>query len=188
LDAPGVRAPLAYRLTVEGDTQTPLTLTLTSEGHTLTLPFEARDERTEFPVLGLHPGTTYAVSLSPLGFESIDLDPISTPELPEVFPDIEVLTHRVDALEPGHTLLDVKSPNAPEDYVIALSPDGHVVWYYEPPTAYGDFHWTESGTLFGLSGPGAREVNVYGEQVAMWSNEPTEPSDVEIEVGGLHHE
>ena len=104
------------------------------------------------------------------------------------FPDIEVLTHRAGALEPGVTILDVKSPNAPEDYVIALSAEGHVVWYYEPPTVYGDFHWTERGTLFGLSGPGAREVDVYGEQLAMWSNEPKGAGHVPIEVGGLHHE
>ena len=187
LDAPGERAPLAFRLTTS-DTQTPLTLTLTGGEHTLTLRFQAHEDRNTFPVLGLHPGTTYAASLQPEGFQAVALEPITTPELPERFPDVEVLTHRRGELEPGLTLLDVKSPNTPDDYVIALSADGHVVWYYEPPTAYGDFHWTDQGTLFGLSGPGAREVNVYGEQVAMWSNAPKESSDVAIEVGGLHHE
>jgi arylsulfate sulfotransferase len=189
LGVPGPLAPTAYALTAEVQPAASLTVTLSTEDHTLTLPFASVATHHLLPILGLLPSRTYTGWVEADGGERVDLTPFTTADLPEDFPNLTVLTPHPDPMEAGLTLLDVKVPlNSSRTWVLALDAAGRVAWWVDPDGSHGDLHWSSRGTLVGLFDGAVHETSVFGEPVRRWTDEPTQTLDTWIDPWNVHHE
>lgn len=176
---------LAAELVIEADDPVQVEVTATSSEHEVVTPVTA-DASTEhaIAVVGMRAATEYTIearlineSGSEVGSEEVDF---TTGELPDFIPELDVTVDNAGRAE-GLTLVELTPGNrdAMEDdplavqQVVALDPDGEVVWYSSTSEAMGDVKLTDDGLVQSINFPGGlRQTDLLGNVEAYWQVTP----------------
>jgi len=163
-----------------------------------------RETDHSIPVLYLRPGKAHTITISATNQSgttvSAPVVQITTDELPEGFPPIEVQTRRSRRMEPGVSLIPVfKWPKSgpSDDYglILALDSKGDVVWYYETTHPINEPVRISTGNLLYNSGRDGRmfEIDMLGNVVQRWHTtgvpkEDIPESSTPVAIDTFHHE
>ena len=126
----------------------------------------------------------------------------TTGALPDFLPVIEVATADPDRMAPGYTLFDTGRwdlealSREPLGLLVALDPEGEVVWYHQNPPAANDARMTPAGTILVQYPPaGIREIDLLGNTLRAWTwaePDPGQPDTVVVDtvadIRSFHHE
>jgi hypothetical protein len=184
--------PLSRLLTVRTDVPSFLVVDLQDEGGAgLRVRWPEAAVAHEVPLLGLKPGrrwwvSVWAVDAAGRSSPSHGLT-VDTPPVPVEFPNVDVLAHEPDALEPGYRLFNVKLVDGP-DWLVALDViDLEIAWLYDGKKSIGDVRRTPEGTLFGFLGL-PTEADMLMRPLRRWTPDPELPGDVLVPVEDADHE
>ena len=197
---PNPDAPLTGILSVATAQPTRITLDVTDDVASWTLPLSTYQTAYNGPVAGFRPGTTHSVHVTvtdqagnsatyPKGLS------LTTPALPADFPPLSVVVSDPAAMEPGLTLVEPAGPG--RQYLIALDAAGHVVWHYTPSTVSGrmnDARRLANGNLTFIGARDFIEMTPAGDFVTrLVANgapgaPPSPAGAVPIAVANFHHE
>lgn len=191
---PNASAPLAGLLEVSTNVPTTVFVTVTDGTDTFELDFTEAAMDHALPILGLHPDTTYTVTMTATTLDDVELSasPLmgTTDPLPDNFPIITVETSDPPSMEPGVTLLCIS------DFLVILDSAGDVVWFYDSTTrSPQDCRRTPAGTfVFNQRDANAiDEVDVLGNVLNRWyptelfTDAPLEGS-IPVAIDTMHHE
>ncbi|MFC1610024.1 aryl-sulfate sulfotransferase, partial [Myxococcota bacterium] len=140
----------------------------------------ARGTEHQITVVGMRSQTTYElqpVILTDAGHESLgEKSDFTTGSLPEGIPELEVVTHEADLVQPGVTIFGPSGMGSEgnETWPLYLGVDqsGEVVWYYEDANgdprrhADRDAKMLPDGNLLLTVASGLRVITIGGETVA----------------------
>jgi arylsulfate sulfotransferase len=172
---PSGRAPLVAEATFT--TIQPVTVSLTVLGeepltHEITVPATQH----AIPILGLYPGVENLVELrltNGTRTHAVDTLRISTDPLPDVLPDIEILTADPSRMEPGWSLSSLNVGNAGTfiAWPIMFDTNGDIRWYLDL-TSFNDVVFlveplANGNILFG-QGEALYEYDRLGREVSKW--------------------
>lgn len=187
-------SPLSAWLHFETGAEVGATVVLASDDHTVEVPPQPAAEVHDVPLLGMHPATTYEVTVTVDGGDGPvqATTELTTGALPDVIPPFTVET-QPDRVQPGLTMMnlvtlgilndnpaaaDLGLQTAPaegfelpdeEGWIIALDETGEVVWYYEAPQTIDDIVLTDAGTLLLTYGhTELREIDLMGTTLREW--------------------
>ncbi len=156
-------------------------------------------------VLGLRPGTRYAVSARVEDASGrVTLSPPwewTTPRLPEGFPALQPTVSRPEHMEPGVTLIpcerwqSLTSPDRDFGALVALDEHGEVIWFYEAPHAISEVQRLRSGNLLYYHGVHGNvvEMDMLGNVIRHWyttrlADTVAPEGGIPIDAETLHHE
>jgi len=141
----------------------------------------------QLPLFGLHPDTTYQLTVVATGMEGLQTTSqsvsFSTAPLPPTFPLMEVLTLDATRMEPGLTLFDTQSDGS--DFVVMLDAAMRVTWYLETSGDPGDLRLTDRGTLLGIVANRIWEIDLTGEAVGTWPDTFVHHAASALQDGGV---
>ncbi len=205
------KAPLAAKLQMTTDEPTRLAFEIDDGERRWTVSPDGPDGedarlRIEHaaPVLGLHAAREHSivvVATDAAGNETRS-EPfeITTPSLPELFPNFEVVVREPERMEPGFTFFNV-SPRPEEgsvsDYgvLVAVDDTGEVVWLFETDHGVTDSRHLKNGNVLYQSGRrgNAYEIDMLGNVVREWHTTGIPKTDVPersipVETDTFHHE
>jgi len=175
------------------ETTVPARLELLLEGGDTTreVGFEVEATVHEVPVLGLRPDTDYQLSARLTGSEGqlLELEPIpfTSGGLPERYPEVEVLVHEPDRMEPGYRLVTLKRDTDKTVLLVLYDRDMEPVWWYQAD-ALTDVRRSPRGTLVGVMSGSGVEFDLLGAIHRRYTRTPKETYDVKIPWEPLHHE
>ena len=174
-------------------TAVPTTLRLTVDGPSAhpALWFATPAIARTLPVLGFEPGAENVVTAEvtdPASGEAASISwTIAAAPLPAIFPEVEVLAGD-DAVEPGWTLLDVKSPDS-VGYLVMFDEAWRPVWWWDSDVEFGDCRPATGEGLWCLGSGQAWAIDLLGGTHTVWG---AEGGAAERVVGlpwsGLSHE
>lgn len=160
-----------------------------------------------FPILGLAADKTYTLTVravDPSGNWVEAQDPLkyTTPVLPDDFPPLSVQVSQTDRMEPGVTLFEItkrigNQPDSDFHLVLAVNPQGEVVWYYRPDHPARYIHVLSNRNLLYISGYRVIEATLTGEIVRRWhaARYPNDGKELDVPEGSIpvdvetfHHE
>ncbi len=160
-----------------------------------------------FPILGLAADKTYTLTVravDPSGNWVEAQDPLkyTTPVLPDDFPPLSVQVSQTDRMEPGVTLFEItkrigNQPDSDFHLVLAVNPQGEVVWYYRPDHPARYIHVLSNRNLLYISGYRVIEATLMGEIVRRWhaARYPNDGKELDVPEGSIpvdvetfHHE
>ena len=192
---PSPTAPLAAVYDVTTNEYSRVSFTASDGVESIEKSFLAFRQVHSLPLFGFKPGREYdvAVTLTDIEGNTLELGILSftTDPLPADFPPLEVPVSDPDNMEPGYTLLTVRSlaPGA-EVYAMILDGVGEVVWYQNLNAE--DLRQLPNGNLFYLTPTGGiAEANLLGDVVRCWHpagspDEPTVPDCIEVDSTDDH--
>jgi len=203
---PNPRAPLALTGVLEADRPVRARVWLDDGERAAVLErWEDLAPRRELLVLGVHPATTYAVTVEVTDAEGRTgrSDPFrwTTPPLPASFPELSVTVCRPERMEPGVTLIPAQhwpgrgDPQRDLGAVVALDEHGEVVWFYEAPHAVSEIKRMSTGNLLYYHGTAGNlvELDMLGNVVRQWyttrlPGTVAPAGGIPIDASTLHHD
>ena len=136
------------------------------------------------PILGMRPGRTHDVRVIVTDEDggtstSAGLE-VTTDQLPDDFPPLDVRISEPDRMEPGVTLLEpvyrAEDDTARDSHLlVAVDTAGEVVWYYKAAQPASDARRLRNGNLLcrtGRAGP-LYEIDMLGNIVSEWHTNRT---------------
>ncbi|NNE75141.1 MAG: hypothetical protein HKN26_15855 [Acidimicrobiales bacterium] len=189
---PSPTSPLAGWLTVTTIRPAAISGTLAAGGHILELaPSPAATEH-RFPVVGLHPGERYRLTVTARRSNTDNRANaiIDTTALPDDFPPITATGQAGDG---GWTVFAASSASR-NNYLVALDATGTVAWYYRvtggrPAAVYP----TDAGLRYLAEPNYGREIDLLGTTVREWRARPAEAGEpdadhpiVTVDVDGMY--
>ncbi len=188
-ESPDVGGARALSVSTIGETC--LSYVLERDGGRTEQVFEAFATSHDVIVVGLRPEQEHSltVTLHSRAGGSLELPPIlfDADPLPERFPTVEVLRSVPEHIEPGYRLMTFKRPDDDSVLLVAFDEELEPVWWAEG-TRWGDLGLSPRGTLVGLGGGLAREMDLLGRTLRTWQDGLGGLDDVEIPWDYLHHE
>jgi hypothetical protein len=199
----GLRAEVSF--TTSAGAEPVLTaLSETGEGLRLRLPAMGPGEHM-VPLLGLRPDTEYSIQVEAGARPA--LAALTTRPLPGDLPPIEVVSEPA-AMAPGLTLFDAiplgqESQATDDGYLLAVDPQGEVVWYYRQTHSIQEVRRTQDGQLVFIHHEiGVRKLNPVDGSLIEWSGTTgldTAPEDefgrayagaeaIRVDTEQMHHE
>lgn len=210
------KVPLAAVLTIETAAPAKGTITVANglRSHDLAVPL-SEDLHRALPVAGMRPGVAHRVTLrlaTPEGGiqESREFS-FMPPELPQdlrEMPPLEVRACNPDAMEPGFLFLSVRRRNVIRalwlterqktfaqrwSMLLALDPDGEIVWTFHHDFRISGIARLPNGNLFFHQvNHHSFEIDLLGNVVRSWvaARRPAGPvpGAIPIDVQSLHHQ
>lgn len=213
---PNRKVPLAAVLTIETAAPAKGTITVAnnSRSHDLAVPL-SEDLHRALPVAGMRPGVAHRVTLNlttPEGGVQESREFSFTPsELPQDLretPPLDVRTCNPDAMEPGFLFLSVRRRNVVRalwlterqktfaqrwSMLVALDPDGEIVWTFHHDFRISGIARLPNGNLFFHQvNHHSFEIDLLGNVVRSWvaARRPAGPAPeaILIDVQSLHHQ
>ena len=213
---PNRKVPLAAVLTIETAAPAKGTITVAngSRSHDLAVPL-SEDLHRALPVVGMRPGIAHRVTLKLTtqegGIQESREFSFTPPELPQDLretPPLEVRTCNPDAMEPGFLFLSVRRRNVVRalwlterqktfaqrwSMLVALDPDGEIVWTFHHDFRISGIARLPDGNLFFHQvNHHSFEIDLLGNVVRSWvaARRPAGPAPgaIPIDVQSLHHQ
>ena len=213
---PNRKVPLAAVLTIETAAPAKGTITVAngSRSHDLAVP-PSEDLHRALPVAGMRPGVAHRVTLKLTtqegGIQESREFSFTPPELPQdlrEMPPLEVRTCNPDAMEPGFLFLSVRRRNVVRalwlterqkrfaqrwSMLVALDPDGEIVWTFHHDFRISGIARLPNGNLFFHQvNHHSFEIDLLGNVVRSWvaARRPAWPAPgaIPIDVQSLHHQ
>lgn len=196
---PNPQVPLAAIVSAETGEPTTLRIHVREGAREWTLPTASVPATTHsVPVLGFKPDRQHSLEVTAIDAQgnasAIVTLALTTPPLPEDFPELTVLVSKPESMEPGVTLFSLMRwpDGAPpdEEYSLAIAVDerGEVVWYRTSEPLWEDPHRMANGNLLGIVGYNrADEVDMLGNVVTSWhaSEHPNPEADARVPEGSI---
>ena len=196
---PNSRVPLAAILTYDAGAPASTRIDVSDGDERWTI--ELNDDPTEgLTIVGLKPARTYELTVTATleNGETLTAAPLSyeTPPLPPGlgdFPPLDVKVSKPSEMEPGVTFLSIRRrvPGRPHwltpaqrqysagwGIIVALDPEGEVIWYYEADRRVAGIDRLSNGNLlFHQTDARTLEVDLLGNTVTEWyaADRPYEP-------------
>ncbi len=173
---------LAAELTIDAAMPVAVEVTATARDHVVTTPRTAAENTSHvLPLVGLRSNRDYTVDVAAFDADGAPVDTatttVATGGLPEFVADYE-LAIATPEMQPGLTLVEVIPSGSTVGHLLAIDPDGHVVWYHQPPSTLGAVSINEAGNFTAVSFPfGYAEFDVLGATVSEWVFAQSESSD-----------
>ena len=190
---------------IEFATDEPAFVTLhIDDGETLqSVTFDEAETDHSVWVLGLRPERRHTISIE-LADSAANQSArdhtfeIETAPLPDDFPPIQVLFAEPERMEPGVTLFNANfAPSGEYGYLVAVDPNGGVIWYSRTDSRTDDVRRISSGNLLYLASGNAGEsvmveVDMLGNVVNQWYaaglGQVGADGAVPVDVDTFHHE
>jgi arylsulfate sulfotransferase len=211
---PNESVPLSAILTIQtSNIYDGIIIQLKSEDHVQTLKYDwMKSTEQDFPLFMVHPDTKYEVTFELVKgaksvykhSESLDWQTPSLPGDPMDFPGIEVRHNELSKMAPGYTLLNPRRripmnlPGANEmnksfGMLLAVDPDGRVIWYYKTDSRISDFDILPDNKISYLTQDSKITVidfmgNIHGSWYASKRPEGTIESSVPVDALVFHHD
>ena len=204
---PSGRVPLAALLTVSTGAPARISVKVDTEAAAWTIAPDSEFKTSHsVAVLGLRPGKTHRITVVATGRDGRTREAgpleLTTPELPEIFPPLEVTIRKPEKMEPGFTLFNAyRWPDlggTDPDYGLLLAVDdrGEVVWFYRGPYSIGDAMRLDNGNI--LYTPSIKnrraaltEIDMLGNIVRRWHARTLEGEAPEgsilVDTDSFHH-
>jgi arylsulfate sulfotransferase len=194
--------PLAWRFRARGTEPLCATVTVDDGTGPRDLQTDGAVSPVSLPLLGLRADSTVEVSWTLTdtldGVVDSGSTTLDTPPLPVRFPRFELLAHDPARQEPGHVLIDVKTPayDVADDqepisvaaYVMVLDQDLEVIWWFDPGAKVGDLALGPEGQLWGVVGGNVQRWSWFGETLDTWRSNADAESPVPVDARNFHHE
>ena len=174
-----------------------LTVQFTDGTHTEEIAFAGLTDDHRVPLLGFKPGRTYVLTLTltdELG-EVLRFDgkEVQTADLPQPWPQFEVVEADASRMEPGFTLLSLRAPGREgTERAIVLDSASEVRWLLSFPEPVTDLTMLDDGTLLALEGGHVVHYDILGEELERWvaDSSPNIPAGARSVPGPgqFHHE
>ena len=201
---PNPAAPLSVSVLIRADE--PVTVTFRVEGEGAEWDVDpgadfASEHR--LPLIGLRADTYHrivVIASDVAGNEAVSRAiELRTDPLPEGFPRFLLRESKPEQMEPGATLFNLMrwpEEGTDRDYgaVVAVDPQGEVIWYYQTDHDISDARLLPSGNVVYMAGRGGRvvEIDMLGNVVGQWhaTGTPKEIPDgsVGVDTETFHHE
>jgi arylsulfate sulfotransferase len=201
---PSPNVPLAGRITFATSRPASVQVQVRDRNHTWSIPVdETPRESHDLIVLGLRPGRAHEVLVTAtVGDQTIPCDPliVTTPELPDSFPTLRVVSAHPDRMEPGVTLFNVLRweegrASRTDGWFIIVDHAGEVVWYLRLDAPGGAIRQLDNGRFLFLVGArptGMREIDLLGNTTRQWRatgiDADVPPGDVPVATDTFHHD
>jgi len=166
---------------VEVETDVPARISVVLEnvdtGATIEVPVTELGTEHEIGVIGMTAETEYTITIAAESEDgatgAVDPQSYTTRELPDDFPEMEVIAANADSMSPGYTMFPVSrwNPSLDQNYgwLIAIDNTGTVVWYYRAGIPVGDFLRLDNGNVLLILGVNAaREIDPMGNEQTFW--------------------
>jgi len=193
---PNPAVPQAFVATARTDRPCTLELVFASPEDTWAIDLLADGTEQTWPIVGVLPDTTYAVTFRALNEDGVATEvamTATTPALPDDFPVFDVLHVEPDRMEPGYTLVSPSAPNNQgKSYIALVDAQGRVVWFYTTLRYAAEAHRNVDGNLVFLhTRREVVEVDLLGDVVETWwpTRSDFAPADaIGPDVPALHHD
>ncbi|MEQ1502082.1 MAG: aryl-sulfate sulfotransferase [Myxococcota bacterium] len=168
-----VAAPLARRLHLEADAPVTVRASWTDGEDTVDVAFDDPAAVHDHLLLGFRAGRSYTVTVTATAGDRTASDtlPVDTAPLPVHFPRATVSGD--GPVEPGHTLLPMRSFQAPDpqDLAVVFDEEGRIVYWLAVGDVIQDVREVDGGLLALVGDVGARVVRYDwdGTEVGEWS-------------------
>jgi len=143
------------------------------------------------PLLGLRADRAYdlKVNLVDRQGRSRTLErTFETLQLPVALPQMEILAHDPEAVEPGFLLIGFHIKTGGPTILVVYDDELEPVWVYDSAEPWTDMRINESGNLYCLNGGTGVEIDFLGEYVHRWTHEPELDVDILWEGGRMHYD
>jgi arylsulfate sulfotransferase len=198
---PTGRTPSTAVIELATSAPTTISLSLRNQDCKKSIDFTRAVTEHRIPVLGLLPYSDAEVEITLKGENGDTLQQtfhLTTPPLPDAFPNLDVRCCEAKRREPGYMITTVgRAPRAikitsPFEAVIALDQKGAPAWYYLSEVCLMAAVPTERNTLFLMTTDGRiREINYLGETIAEWYSAPRFPDgcsdSIPVQTEKFHH-
>jgi len=193
----GQEVLLARELRARTTRPTWLTVRFTDGVHTEEIAFSGLTDDHQVPLLGFKAGRIYDLFLTLVDESgevlSLDGRQVETAELPQPWPQFDVVEHNPTRMEPGLTLLSFRAPGGSDtETAVILDADSEVRWVFSLPSAVTDLSMLQDGSLLALEGGHVVHYDILGEELDRWvSNSSQNIPNGAHTVGGdgqFHHE
>lgn len=188
---------LARELIARTSRPTWLHVRFTDGVHTEEIAFSGLTTDHQVPLLGFKAGRTYDLFVTltaPDGAVlSLDGKQIVTEDLPQPWPQLEVVEISPSEMEPGFTLLSFRAPGRDgTESAVILDKDATVRWVMSFPEPITDLSMLEDGSLLALEGGHIVHYDILGHEIERWvsTTSPNVPDGAqEVDSNGqFHHE
>ena len=143
------------------------------------------------PILGLHADRAYELTAHVYDTHGRSREVsarFETEPLAVALPEMHVLVHDVDAMEPGFTLIGFHFVKGGPTILVAYDADLEPVWVFDSADALSDLQVNARGTLYALQDGRGVELNFLGEYQRRWTAEPEFDYDILWEGGRLNYD
>lgn len=165
------RTPLVRQVLLTADRPVEVTGRVIGPERTLELVPSGPAEAHALPVLDLRADRSYTLDLELVddaGRTSTVSSSFDTRPLPAKFPDIEVIVHEPERMEPGRTLVSLRAGRQDGgDYLIALESSGEISWWYRAHGQVSDARLVGDRMLFVEAGA-IVELDWLGTLLGRW--------------------
>lgn len=192
--------PLAARIAFQTDEPTSITLTIKDGERSWQVLAEAELKTNhQVAVLGVRFGLTHRIAViarDAAGNETTAAQELVfvTPTAPTDTPPFHLIASSPDQMEPGITLMNVTIDRFHPAYLVAVDPEGEIVWYHRTERFAGDLRQLRNGNLLFLySNFGMVEMNFFGEVENEWYASKLWPDRapdgaILVDTDTFHHE